>query len=162
MKNVRNPVWIDKNKGILNCEVEIAGKWVAYAAHANDVVPLGPEIIRAAVRGDLGEVTEQLNTYSPQILTSVNMQKSQFLIKMLKYDLLGKEETIEAAQINRFPQTWMEELVQRNASEEHLTKAQISFSSDTSVNQYTTFVQVMIFYGIWNHNEITSILKDAV
>jgi len=66
---VKNPVWVNAEHTMINCEVifnHFPDEWLPFTADPNDVMPYSKEIFDACVAGEYGPVAE----YVPYVPTA--------------------------------------------------------------------------------------------
>ena len=152
MHKIRNPVWLDKQKGVLDCELMVDNTWLPFTANIASLRPLGAEIVKLARDGVYGDIPHREATNSPQLSPPIFVDKSKFLTTLIEMNFLAEESVLESAQKNQLPQEWAE--LSEKLEKEHQLTAKISFAADQKISEYTNWVQLMIHCGALNIDQV--------
>ena len=160
MYQVRNPIWIDQQQGILDCELMIDDTWVPFTANSQDTKVLGPEIVRCAQQGMYGQVPQRPAANTPLFDVFLSVDKSKFIYTLTTMNLISQHTALQCAQTNSLPPDWVSAL--SNATPEHVLAAQISFASDQKISEYTDWVHILTAYGVIDKAVVKSALLASI
>lgn len=161
MHQIRNLVWVDKQKGILDCELLIDNSWLPFTANIQSSKSLGPEIVNLALSGVYGDIPQKtMANNSPQFVQVVSVEKSQFLTTLVELGVVTEDELLDSIQKNQLPQSWQSCFISLPSQQQLLAK--ISFASEQKVNEFTPWVQLMVMCGIVDQDKLKAALLASI